>query len=67
MIHHDDFNTPLPLNVDDWAFDVSNLPIPSNGLTDVTLTLMRCEITELLKSILRDRMALNKKTRDLPL
>ncbi|KAL8673080.1 MAG: hypothetical protein Q9168_002503 [Polycauliona sp. 1 TL-2023] len=66
MIHDDDFDTPLPMDVDDLAFDVSTLPIPSNGFTDVTLTLMRFEITELHKSIFRDRIALNKKTTDLP-
>ncbi|KAL8997315.1 MAG: hypothetical protein Q9169_003407 [Polycauliona sp. 2 TL-2023] len=66
MIHDDDFDTPLPMNVDDLAFEVSTLPIPSTGFTDVTLTLMRFEITELHKSIFRDRIALNKKTTDLP-
>lgn len=65
MIHDDDFDTPLPMNVDDLAFEVSTLPIPSNGFTDVTLSLMRFEITELHKSIFRDRIALNKKMTDL--
>ncbi|KAL8754338.1 MAG: hypothetical protein Q9199_004409 [Rusavskia elegans] len=65
MIHDDDFDTPLPMNVDDLAFEVSTLPIPSNGFTDVTLSLMRFEITELHKSIFRDRIALMKKTTDL--
>ena len=65
MIHDDDFDTPLPMNVDDLAFEVSSLPIPSNGFTDVTLSLMRFEITELHKSIFRDRIALNKRNTDL--
>lgn len=65
-IHDEDLNTALPMNVEDLAFEVSNLPIPSNGFTDVTLTLMRLKITALHMSIFRDRMALNKKMTGLP-
>ncbi|KAL8865503.1 MAG: hypothetical protein Q9174_006851, partial [Haloplaca sp. 1 TL-2023] len=65
MIHADDFDTPLPMNVDDIAFETSSLPVPSNGWTDVTFSLIRYEITEIHRVIFRERIALDKKTTDL--
>lgn len=65
MIHDDDFDTPLPVHVDDLAFEMSNLPTPSSGWTDVTLTLMRFEITKLHKTIFREKIALKKRSTDL--
>lgn len=66
MIHNSDFDTPLPMNVDDLAFEVSTLPVPSNTWTDVTLSLMRYEINDIHKSIFRERIALSKNQTDLP-
>ncbi|KAL8687363.1 MAG: hypothetical protein Q9218_006443 [Villophora microphyllina] len=66
MIHDDDFDTPLPMNVDDLAFEVSTIPVPSTTWTDATFSLIRFEITEIHKSIFRERMALNRKVTDLP-
>ncbi|KAL8713200.1 MAG: hypothetical protein Q9220_002721 [cf. Caloplaca sp. 1 TL-2023] len=65
MIHDGDFDTPLPLNVNDVAFELSTLPIPSSDWTDVTLTLMRFEITDIQKHIFRERVALTKKETEL--
>ncbi|KAL8948236.1 MAG: hypothetical protein Q9222_005559 [Ikaeria aurantiellina] len=65
MIHDGDFDTPLPLNVNDVAFELSALPVPSTGWTDATLTLMRFEITDIQKYIFRERVALNKKETEL--
>ena len=62
MIHADDFDTPLPMNVNDLAFETSSLPVPSNGWTDMTLSLIRYEITEIHRAIFRERIALDKKT-----
>lgn len=66
MIHDSDFDTPLPLNVDDRAFEVSTLPAPSNGWTDATFSLMRYEINHIHKLIFRERIALSKNDTDLP-
>ncbi|KAI4251182.1 MAG: hypothetical protein LQ352_005019 [Teloschistes flavicans] len=65
MIHDDDFDTPLPANVNDLAFDVATVPVPSTDWTDVTFSLLRFEITEVHKSIFRERMSLNRKATDL--
>ncbi|KAL8939580.1 MAG: hypothetical protein Q9216_003282 [Gyalolechia sp. 2 TL-2023] len=66
MIHDSDCDTPLPLNVDDLTFEVSTLPAPSTGWTDATLSLMRYEINDIHKMIFRERIALSKRTTDLP-
>lgn len=66
MIHDSDCDTPLPLNVNDLAFEVSTSPAPSSGWTDVTLSLMRYEINNIHKFIFRERIALSKRTTDRP-
>ena len=66
MIHDSDFDTPLPMNVDDLAFEVATLPSPSNGWTDATFSLMRFEINNIHRLIFRERIALSKHATDLP-
>ncbi|KAI4205936.1 MAG: hypothetical protein LQ350_000121 [Teloschistes chrysophthalmus] len=65
MIHDDDFDTPLPLNVNDLAFDISTVPVPWAGWTDATFSLIRFEITKVHKTVFRERTALSKKTTEL--
>ncbi|KAL8829777.1 MAG: hypothetical protein Q9170_006022 [Blastenia crenularia] len=66
MIHDSDYDTPLPLNVDDLAFERFTSPPPSDGWTDTTFSLMRYEINDIHKLIFRERIALSKRTKDLP-
>lgn len=66
MIHDSDFDTPLPLNLDDLAFEESTLPEPSTGWTDAFLTLMRYEINDIHRMIFRERVALSRNQTDLP-
>lgn len=65
MIHDEDFDTPLPLNVNDLAFEIETRPVPWTGWTDATFSLIRFEITEVHKTVFRERTALSKKTTEL--
>ncbi|KAL9586455.1 MAG: hypothetical protein Q9203_003858 [Teloschistes exilis] len=62
MIHDEEFDTPLPLNVNDLAFEIETRPLPRTGWTDATFSLIRFEITEVHKTVFRERTALSKKT-----
>ncbi|KAL9582156.1 MAG: hypothetical protein Q9212_003464 [Teloschistes hypoglaucus] len=65
MIHDDDFDTPLPLNVNDLAFEISTIPVACADWTDATFSLIRFEITKVHKTVFRERTALSKKTTEL--
>lgn len=58
----DDFDTQLPLNVDDTAFVSSGgEPTPSTGWTIVTLSLIRYEINENFREVFFTRRAIDRK------
>lgn len=66
-IRSDDFDIPLPLNVDDDVFEFGtpvwqHAPIPIQGWTDVTLSLIRYECNELHRLIFRGRIEMDRKT-----
>lgn len=66
-IRSDDFDIPLPLNVDDDVFEFGtpkwqHAPTPSQGWTDVTLSLIRYECNELHRLIFRGRIEMDRKT-----
>lgn len=46
QIREGDYDTRLPLNLndDDWSSDMIEFPQERNGLTEMTLTLVRCKI-----------------------
>ncbi|KIW02865.1 hypothetical protein, variant [Verruconis gallopava] len=64
QIHQDDFDTKLPLNVNDIDLESENPPTEdSDQWTDMTPTLMRFEVNEMQRYAWRERIRLeNKKT-----
>jgi hypothetical protein len=63
VIRTDDFDTQLPLNVDDDELESSNPPKESaKRWTDVTLSLIRWECLEMHRVIWFDRPRVEKKT-----
>ncbi|ORY17672.1 hypothetical protein BCR34DRAFT_474618 [Clohesyomyces aquaticus] len=65
-IRSDDFDIPLPLNVDDDVFEIGTPkwqpnPTPVQGWTDVTLSLIRYECNELHRLIFRGRIEMDRK------
>ncbi|KAF2114779.1 fungal-specific transcription factor domain-containing protein [Lophiotrema nucula] len=65
-IRSDDFDIPLPLNVDDDVFEFGSSqwqhhPTPVQGWTDVTLSLIRYECNELHRLIFRGRIEMDRK------
>ncbi|KAF2463739.1 fungal-specific transcription factor domain-containing protein [Lindgomyces ingoldianus] len=65
-IRSDDFDIPLPLNVDDDVFELGTTqwqphPTPIQGWTDVTLSLIRYECNELHRLIFRGRIEMDRK------
>ncbi|KAF2012477.1 hypothetical protein BU24DRAFT_411848 [Aaosphaeria arxii CBS 175.79] len=66
-IRADDFDIPLPLNVDDDVFEFGSSkwqhhPTPAQGWTDVTLSLIRYECNEIHRLIFRGRIEMDRKT-----
>ncbi|KAF2637806.1 hypothetical protein P280DRAFT_471972 [Massarina eburnea CBS 473.64] len=66
-IRSDDFDIPLPLNVDDNVFEFGTPewqhdPTSINGFTDVTLSLIRYECNEIHRLIFRGRIEMDRKT-----
>ncbi|KAF2263844.1 fungal-specific transcription factor domain-containing protein [Lojkania enalia] len=65
-IRSDDFDIPLPLNVDDDVFEFGSpkwqhQPTPVQGWTDVTLSLIRYECNEIHRLIFRGRIEMDRK------
>ncbi|KAF2866534.1 hypothetical protein BDV95DRAFT_584114 [Massariosphaeria phaeospora] len=65
-IRADDFDIPLPLNVDDDVFEFGtpkwqHHPTPVQGWTDATLSLIRYECNELHRLIFRGRIEMDRK------
>lgn len=65
-IRSDDFDIPLPLNVDDDVFEFGSpkwqhQPAPVQGWTDVTLSLIRYECNEIHRLIFRGRIEMDRK------
>jgi hypothetical protein len=65
-IRADDFDIPLPLNVDDEVFEFGSPkwqqhPAAVQGWTDVTLSLIRYECNELHRHIFRGRIEMDRK------
>ncbi|KAF2714962.1 hypothetical protein K504DRAFT_469309 [Pleomassaria siparia CBS 279.74] len=65
-IRSDDFDIPLPMNVDDDVFEFGtpqwqHHPTPIRGWTDVTLSLIRYECNELHRLIFRGRIEMDRK------
>lgn len=65
-IRSDDFDIPLPLNVDDDVFEFGSptwqhQPTSAQGWTDVTLSLIRYECNELHRLIFRGRIEMDRK------
>ena len=61
-IRVDEFSTQLPLNVDDLELELSNPPTePAKRWTDMTLSLIRFECSEIHRVIWVDRPRLEKK------
>ncbi|KAF1995115.1 hypothetical protein P154DRAFT_446218 [Amniculicola lignicola CBS 123094] len=65
-IRSDDFDIPLPMNVDDDVFEFgSNIwqhqPTPVQGWTDITLSLIRYECNEIHRLIFRGRIEMDRK------
>ncbi|KAF1971788.1 hypothetical protein BU23DRAFT_555626, partial [Bimuria novae-zelandiae CBS 107.79] len=65
-IRSDDFDIPLPLNVDDDVFEFGTLkwqhqPTSVPGWTDVTLSLIRYECNEIHRLIFRGRIEIDRK------
>jgi hypothetical protein len=60
-IRPDDFDIPMPSNVDDAALDVSlTPPQPATGWTDTTFALLRFEFAELHSMIFRGRVHIDR-------
>ena len=65
-IKDDEFDTPLPLNVDDIALDTTNNQSPFGGhWTDSTFTLIRYECNMVHRAIFKKREEIYNKTTDL--
>lgn len=65
-IRTDDFDIPLPLNVDDDVFEFGTAkwqhqPTPVHGWTDATLSLIRYECNEIHRLIFRGRIEMDRK------
>jgi hypothetical protein len=65
-IRSDDFDIPLPLNVDDDVFEFGtakwqHLPTQVQGWTDVTLSLIRYECNDIHRLIFRGRIEMDRK------
>lgn len=65
-VRSDDFDIPLPLNVDDDAFEFGTSkwqhhPASVQRFTDVTLSLIRYECNELHRLIFRGRIEMDRK------
>jgi hypothetical protein len=65
-IRSDDFDIPLPINVDDDVFEFGtpkwqHHPTPIQGWTDSTLSLIRYECNELHRLIFRGRIEMDRK------
>ncbi|KAF9733652.1 hypothetical protein PMIN04_005685 [Paraphaeosphaeria minitans] len=65
-IRSDDFDCPLPLNVDDDVFEFGSPkwqhnPTPAQGWTDATLSLIRYECNEIHRLIFRGRIEIDRK------
>jgi hypothetical protein len=65
-IRSDDFDIPLPLNVDDDVFEFGTAqwqhqPAPVQGWTDVTLSLIRYECNDIHRLIFRGRIEMDRK------
>jgi len=61
-IHRDDFDTKLPLNVDDVDLHPSGKsPAAVDRWTDVTLSLIRFEVNEMMRTIWVDRPRIERR------
>lgn len=61
-IHEDDFDTKFPLNVDDNDLESTTPPTEdAQQWTDMTLTLIRFEANEMMRTLWVDRPRLEKK------
>lgn len=65
-IRSDDFDIPLPLNVNDDVFEFGSPqwqhnPTPAQGWTDATLSLIRYECNEIHRLIFRGRIEIDRK------
>jgi hypothetical protein len=61
-IRRDEFDTKLPLNVDDVDLHATgNVPAPADRWTDATFCLIRFEINEMMRTIWVDRPRLERK------
>ncbi|RDW85024.1 hypothetical protein BP6252_02614 [Coleophoma cylindrospora] len=61
-IRKDDFDTKLPLNVNDSDFRATGRsPVGSDRWTDVTFTLLRFETNEMMRTVWVDRVRLERR------
>ena len=65
-IRSDEFDVPLPLNVNDEVFELDSVkwqaqPLPDPGWTDATFSLIRFECNELHRLIFRGRVEMDRK------
>lgn len=65
-IRSDEFDVPLPLNVNDEVFELDSAtwqaqPLPDPGWTDATFSLIRFECNELHRLIFRGRVEMDRK------
>lgn len=61
-IRADEFDTQLPLNVDDAQLELAHYPTESEThWTDMTLTLIRMECNEIIRQVWVDRPRLERK------
>ena len=62
-IHKDDYDTEIPLNVDDTDLHpyTTEQPVSSTSWTEMTFSLIRFECNDLHRTMWRDRLRLEKK------
>jgi len=61
-IRSDDFDVPVPLNVDDSAFELSNSPPGTpEKWTDATFALLRFEFNEIHRMIFNGRVQIDRR------
>lgn len=61
-IHRDDFDTKLPLNIDDVDIHASGKPpSPADRWTDATFTIIRFEVNEMMRTIWVDRPRIERR------
>lgn len=61
-IHRDDFDTKLPLNIDDVDLHSFGLmPAPVDRWTDATFTIIRFELNEMMRTIWIDRPRIERR------